>query len=362
MRWQLSWTRWRNRLLGNPDFQRWTSRLPIIRWVARRHARGLFDLTAGFVYAQVAAAFIECGLFAALQREPLDEAAAAAIAQLSPDAARTLLLAAESLGLAEAIGDRWTLGQRGAMLAGTRGVPEMIAHHRLLYADLADPLAMLRREQGGQLAALWSYETSADPAAVSNYSALMAASQPMVADQALAAYRFTAHRRLLDIGGGAGAFLAAVAPRAPALALGLFDLPAVIPRAAANLESHGLSARVTLHPGSFRAGPLPPGYDLMTLVRVLHDHDDAPAADLLAKIWQTLAPGGRLLIVEPMAGTPGADPAGAAYFGFYLAAMHSGRPRRPDEIAAMLSHAGFSRSRLLSTPLPLVARVILAER
>lgn len=359
MRWQLSWTRWRNRLLGNPEFQRWTSRLPIARWVARRHARALFDLTAGFVYAQVAAAFIESGLFAALRHDALDEPAAAATARLSPDAVRTLLLAAESLGLAQQVGDRWTLGPRGAMLAGTRGVPEMIAHHRLLYADLADPLAMLRREHEGGLAALWSYGAAADRAAVRNYSALMAASQPMVADQALAAYRFTSHRRLLDIGGGAGAFLAAVAPRAPQLALGLFDLPAVIPEAAANLESHGLSRRVTLHPGSFRAGPLPPGYDLMTLVRVLHDHDDAPAGDLLAKICQALAPGGRLLIVEPMAGD---GPAGAAYFGLYLAAMRSGRPRRPDEIAAMLAQAGFSRSRLLPTPLPLVARVILAER
>ncbi|MDO9487190.1 MAG: methyltransferase [Sphingomonadaceae bacterium] len=362
MEWQLSWTRWRNRLLGHSGFHRWASRLPFTRWVARRHARSLFDLTAGFVYAQVAAAFIESGLFDALQRGPLDIAAAASTARLSPDATRTLLLAAESLGLSQPVGDRWTLGARGAMLAGTRGVPEMIAHHRLLYADLANPLAMLRREREGALARLWSYDSDADRAAVGSYSALMAASQPMVADQALAAYRFTADRRLLDIGGGAGAFLAAIAPRAPRLGLGLFDLPAVVPEAMANLESHGLADRVALHPGSFRTDPLPPGYDLMSLVRVLHDHDDDPAAELLAKICAALPPGGRLLIVEPMAGTSGAEPAGHAYFGFYLAAMRSGRPRRPDEIAAMLRNAGFSRSRLLRTPLPLVARVMLAQR
>ena len=31
----------------------------------------------------------------------------------------------------------------------------------------------------------------------------------------------------------------------------------------------------------------------------------------------------------------------AAYFGFYLMAMGSGRPRRPDEIAGLLNAAGF---------------------
>ncbi len=40
-----------------------------------------------------------------------------------------------------------------------------------------------------------------------------------------------------------------------------------------------------------------------------------------------LPPGGTLLIAEPMAGTPGAEAMGDAYFGLYLWAMGSGRPR-----------------------------------
>jgi demethylspheroidene O-methyltransferase len=331
-----------------------------MRPVARHYAAELFDLTAGFVYAQVTAAMVESGLLQTIRQGPISAEAAAEQARLPLAGATTLLKAAASLGLAERIGDRWALGEKGATLLASPGLPEMIAHHRLFYADLADPLAMLRGDGPNRLARLWSYDGGADPGDVAAYSALMAESQPMVAEQALAAYRFARHRRVLDVGGGEGAFVSALAGAAPALRFGVMDLPPVVERAKARLAGAGLGDRVTLHPGSFLSDPIPTGYDLVTLVRVLHDHDDGPAAQLLASIRTALAPGGKLLIVEPMA-QEGSHPPGHAYFGFYLAAMKSGRPRTPAEIGAMLAKAGFRRSRLLSTPLPLVARAILAD-
>ena len=59
----------------------------------------------------------------------------------------------------------------------------------------------------------------------------MAASQPLVAADVLAAYRLDRHRCLLDLGGGDGTFLVAAAAAAPGLKLMLFDLPAVAERA-----------------------------------------------------------------------------------------------------------------------------------
>ena len=85
------------------------------------------------------------------------------------------------------------------------------------------------------------------------------------------------------------------------------------------------------------------------------------ALGLLRRIRAALSPGGRLLLAEPMAGTAGAEPMGDAYFGFYLLAMGRGRPRRPDEIQAMLGTAGFAQSRLLPTPTPLLTRVVIAD-
>lgn len=352
---------WRNRLLASPRFQNWAAALPVSRRIARGRARDLFDLVAGFVYSQVTFAMVESGLLKVIAERPVTLDAASAAAALPRDSTARLLAAAASLGLAEQTkDDRWTLGPRGAALVGNPGVQAMIRHHRLLYADLADPLALLRAGPApGGLADLWTYGAGAREVAVADYSALMAASQPMVAEQALAAYRFGRHQRMLDVGGGEGAFLTAIARAAPRLALGLFDLPAVAARARERLEAAGLAARTIVHEGSFTTDPLPAGYDLLTLVRVLHDHDDAQAAALLAQVRAALPARGRLLIVEPMAGTRGAESVGA-YFGFYLLAMGSGRPRTPREIISMLRASGFTKTRLLRTPLPLVARAIVA--
>jgi demethylspheroidene O-methyltransferase len=141
----------------------------------------------------------------------------------------------------------------------------------------------------------------------------------------------------------------------------LFDLPAVAEEARARFAAAGLLARAEVFGGDFTQDALPRGADLVTLVRVLHDHDDAVALGLLRRIRAALPPGGRLLLAEPMAGTSGAEPMGEAYFGFYLLAMGRGRPRTPAEIQGMIAAAGFSASRLLRTPTPLLTRAVLAE-
>ena len=229
--WRGRWLRWRNRVLASPRFQRFAARFVMTRPVARRRARALFDLVAGFTYSQILAACIETRLLELLADGPLDTAAIAPRIDLPVEGAERLLRAAAALGLVQQLGSAWALGSDGAALLGNRGIAEMVAHHRLLYADLADPVALLRRGGGGGgLSRLWGYAESpgiGDHAAVAAYSALMAASQPMVAAQAIDAYPFHRHRRLLDVGGGEGAFLAAVGARVPALELALFDLPAV---------------------------------------------------------------------------------------------------------------------------------------
>lgn len=356
---------WRNRLIASSRFQAWAARTPFTRAIARAQAAGLFDLVAGFVYSQVLVACVELELPQMLADGPLATDAVAARAGLDASAADRLLKAAAALGLVRRARGGWMLGQRGAALLGNPGVLAMVRHHGLLYADLADPVGLLRG-RAGVLGHYWPYARAADPGAASsaeiaNYSALMAASQPMIAAQVLGAYQFARHRRLLDIGCGAGAFLLAVGRACPALQLVGFDLPAVAEVARATFDAVGWATRAEAFGGDMFADALPHGADVVSLVRVLHDHDDEAAQGLLARIHAILPQGGRLLIVEPMAGTPGARAVGDAYFGFYLLAMGSGRARQPSEIGAMLNAAGFARSRLLATSMPLLARVIVAQ-
>ncbi len=359
-------TAWRNRVIGDPRFQRLALRFPLTRAVARRRAGALFDLVAGFTYSQTLFAGVQSGLLSALADGPLTLDAVARRISVPAAGADRLLRACAALGLVEPLGARWVLGTQGAALLGNRGIAEMIAHHQLLYADLADPLTLLRKGGGGgRLEDFWQY--TADPGSgvgerIAPYSALMTASQPLVADRVIEAYDFTRHRRVLDVGGGGGAFLAALREHAPGPELALFDLPAVTRLAADRFAEGQNRAPITVYPGNFLNDPLPPGFDLITLVRIVHDHDDGPALSLLRATHAALPAGGRLLVAEPMAGTRGAEAAGDAYFGMYLLAMGSGRPRTARELCALLKAAGFSRVREAATTLPLTVRVLLADK
>lgn len=362
------WLALRNQLLANPRFQRWAVDFPLTRPLARRRARALFDVTAGFVYSQILFACVQLDLLPFLAAGPRSREELARHLGLDEVATLRLLKAAGTLGLVEPWPDGgYGLGAQGAALLGNPGIAAMVEHHAMLYADLADPVALLRGEGGPtRLGSYWSYAATAEPAgleagAVADYSRLMSASQSLVAGDILDACSLQGRHCLLDVGGGEGRFLTSVAARWPHLRLQLFDLPAVAARAQARFATEGLAARAQAFGGNMLTDALPRGADVISLVRVVHDHDDEAVRRLLAAAHAALPPGGTLLLAEPLAGTSGAEPMGEAYFGFYLLAMGSGRPRTAMELAAMLGEAGFVRVRQRRTRRPLLTGLITAE-
>ena len=358
---------WRDRTLARPDFQRWATRFPLTRPITRRRARELFDIAAGFVYSQVLFACVETRLLETLARGPRSPGLLVEELGLPPEGVRRLLGAAESLRLVQWREDNTVgLGELGAAMLGNPGIAAMVLHHQRLYADLADPVALLRGRRETQLSGFWAYAAGGDRHALSAdqvgaYSELMAVSQAMIADDVLDAVSLGACRHLLDIGGGQGAFVTAALGRWPQLQATVFDLPAVAERANLRFAETGLGSRARAVGGDVFSDALPVGADTVSLTRVLHDHDDAPVVSILRAAHRALRPGGRLIIAEPMSGTPGAEPMGEAYFGFYLMAMGSGRPRSLPELAGFAEAAGFRRCREVPTHRPLLVRVLVAE-
>ncbi len=357
-----------NKWIARPGFQSWASRFFLTRRRARRDARDMFDLVQGFVSSQVLMVLVELQMFQRLRGGAMTAADLAQTVDVPPERLHILLQAGAALGLLKRHkGDRFGLARKGAALMGVPGLEAMIRHHRAFYADLSDPVALLRGPETTQLSQFWPYvfgaEGASDPYVAETYSDLMAQSQLLVAQDTLRAVSFKDVTHLLDVGGGTGAFLAEVGKAAPHLSLSLFDLPAVVSQAQARFEAAGLAARTTIHAGSFRDDPLPgAGIDAVSLIRVLYDHADDTVINLLATVFDALPPGGRLIISEPMSGGAQPDAAGDVYFAFYTMAMQTGRARSADTIGAMCEAAGFVDVQSPRPERPFVTRVLTARK
>ncbi len=341
--------------------------MPLLRLIVRAEGAAIFDVMAGFANTQVLLALVELNIFAQLEGGPRAARALAPAAGLTEDRMQLLLQAGAALRLLRRHRDgRFGLARRGAAFLGVPGLDAMVRHHAILYRDLADPVAFLRGETSPDLARFWPYvfgaKGAADPDIAATYSHLMTDSQAIVAEDTLAIIDFSGIKRLMDVGGGTGAFLTAVARAHPGLQLDLFDLPAVLQGAGTALGRAGLSSRVTLHPGSFRDDSLPREADAISLIRVLYDHSDTTVAALLARIHDALPQGGRILISEPMSGGARPDRATDVYFALYTAAMQTGRTRSGAEIAALLTGAGFSDIKVLPGRRPFVTSCVTARR
>ena len=366
--WQAKLERW----YAHPGLYRWSLSNPLTRWLTRRRTRKLFDLMAGFVHSQVVLGCVRLDLFRALHQAPAPLDVLAARTGLPPAVLQRLLLSAVALGLLEHRSQgRFGLGPLGVPLAQHEGIAQMIEHNHLLYQDMQDPLQFLHNAWSGGMAEYWPYAHE-KPATVmpaseadkfTRYSQLMAASQGFVVQEILSSYFFDEHRCVLDVGAGKGRFVSELAAHAPHLQFKMFDLPPVLSLARDNLQSKGLTERVSLHPGSFLDDPLPEGADLITLVRVAHDHPDAVVRQILKKAHDALPLGGVLLLAEPMAQPDAAagqpEASADAYFHFYLLAMGAGRLRTPHELQTLMQEAGFTHVELVPNAMPIHARILL---
>jgi len=363
-----AYTSWRNAKISNPKFQEWAGRFPLTRGVSRRSAEEVYDLVSGFVYSQTLLACVEFDLLNAARNDSIDPVALAHIKGLDADRMTILCQAAASLELLSRQRDgRYALGRLGAAVIGVPGLELMIRHHRMFYHDLANPAALMRGEVETQLSQYWPYvggnkTHDLAPDVAKTYSELMATSQELVAVQTLRAVSLNGASHLVDVGGGIGAFLTAVAAQYDSLKLTVFDLPSVAEEGKRSLAAAGLADRIGVAGGSFLDDPLPAGADAVSLIRVLYDHDDSTVRPLLKAVFDALPKGGMLLISEPMSGGAKPTKAGDAYFGFYTMAMTTGRPRSAARHAELLAEAGFTSVRTHPTDTAFVTNVVTARK
>lgn len=176
--------------------------------------------------------------------------------------------------------------------------------------------------------------------AMSNFTAT-------IARHVVAAFDFSAHPTVVDLGGGVGELLAEILARYPSVRGVLADLPQVLERSRAYQASRGLIERVTFQPTDFFTS-VAPGGDLYVMKSVLHDWNDEQSRTILANVRKA---GSRLLLVERVLPEPGEpiDPR-AALFDLNMMALTGGRERTATEWRDLLASGGFRLERIVALP------------
>ncbi|WP_267243490.1 methyltransferase [Streptomyces sp. PR69] len=174
------------------------------------------------------------------------------------------------------------------------------------------------------------------------------------------AYGFGGRGTVMDIGGGDGTLLAAVLAAHPDLKGILYDTKEGLAQSPATLERAGVADRCTAAVGDFFRS-VPPGADLQLLKSVLHDWTDAQCESILGHCRAALAPGGRVLIIEPVM-PEAVDPqaAGLTYLSdLNMLVNVGGRERTRRDFEELCGRAGLTVTSV--TPLPAPSRFSLIE-
>ncbi|MDE0171357.1 MAG: methyltransferase [bacterium] len=158
-----------------------------------------------------------------------------------------------------------------------------------------------------------------------------------------AAYDFGRHRLVVDVGGGTGGLLAAVLSRYPDVEGILFDQPQVV-ASTDHLEGE-LLERCRVVAGDFFE-TIPADGDTYVLKRIVHDWDDATAADLLDRCRAAVRGDGRVLVVEAVM-RPGNEPDPHKAQDVGMMVLTRGRERTAAEFRSLFGRSGLRLRRII---------------
>jgi 3-hydroxy-5-methyl-1-naphthoate 3-O-methyltransferase len=160
---------------------------------------------------------------------------------------------------------------------------------------------------------------------------------------------FSSFKRLLDVGGGSGAFDIELCLRFPHLSATVYDLPFVTDIAHQRIAESGLGDRISTQPGDFFAdATYPPGHDVILLSMIMHDWGEQENRTILRKCYEALPPGGAVIISELLVNDDKTGPAPAALMSLnMLIETVGGRNYTAAELRGWLQDIGYENIRVV---------------
>lgn len=175
----------------------------------------------------------------------------------------------------------------------------------------------------------------------------------MQAEQCVPHIDLTGRTKLLDVGGGTGAYAIHFCRHNPDLSATVFDLPTSQPFATQVIAQSGMKERIAFQAGDFTRDPLPNGFDVAWLSQILHGAGTEESSRIVTKATQALVPGGVLLIQEFIVDNDRNGPAFPALFGLnMLVGTAEGQSFTEGELEHFMLEAGLINIHRLPLELP----------
>ena len=296
------------------------------------------------------------GVFALLREGPSSAAELAARSGADPVSLARLLDLLGRTGYLRRDGQRFrnsTSVERWLLADGGRALPNFIQHwHNVLFEHFETLEDRVRAGSPQPHFHDWLASSGHWPV----FNAAMAELAGQTADAvARAAALPQSTRSLADLGGNHGLNAAAFCRRHPTLRATIVDLPESLALAEDRVAAAGLSDRISLRPADIMRDDLGGPYDAVLLFQLLHYFPPEENIALLNRVRDALAPGGRVVIFDQLAGTM-PTPLAAAFFSLLALTYRvglGGDIYHYDDIGGWLRTAGFRDIRkraVLSAP------------
>ncbi len=298
----------------------------------------------GYMGSQALFAALELGLFTALSDEPcgLDALAVKLHAPAGP--LSVLLSTCLALKLLTWDGDRYS-NSPAAQRFLVQTARSYIGDYYLRQVGSFDTNLPLVRSllRGEELTKELDYaHTLDDPKITEEFVRGQHAGSLGPATLLARSHDFSGFSRLLDLGGGSGAFAIMAVKRYPNLSTVVFDLPQVVEVTEKIIQESGLTEKITCASGDLRSDPWPTGADLILLSYIVSCYEPQTLRALLARTWAYLPSGGRLLIHDFALYADRSGPHNAALFLFgELSASAQTTAYTVDELRAAMQDAGY---------------------
>lgn len=163
---------------------------------------------------------------------------------------------------------------------------------------------------------------------------------------------FSDARAVVDVGGGNGTNLMAIARQNPHLEGRIFDLPSVCSRARANFQRGDMSKRLGAIEGDMRQDPFPEGADVFLFCHLLCIWSNEQNVQLLKKAFDKLPQGGRTIVFDIMERETRDGPLAAAMGSPYFLGLATGTGMiySEEEYEDFCRAAGFGEVRRVRLP------------